>query len=245
MTNNKKYIKRELIIPLSSDQWITESLLTEVINKLFANEIKEIFSIKDNSGYIASFFTLQRGNGSFISIGPMVALLPSTEAQAYANFIANNFFIKDNTYLDNNYLSINIKLIHRIGDAPITRQVIDSNIINNKKSDLTIFNNYRIPGFINPYDIGNVVHTVASGDVTIYTISIGGGRIIIAEQIVNKHGYISSNIKLIKDGSVVIKAKDVQTSPSMFTRSIKVGDVTKVWIYDILLNFIEERGIIS
>ena len=57
MTNNKKYLKRELIIPLSGDQWITENLLIEVINKLFANEIKEIFSIKDNSGYIASFFT--------------------------------------------------------------------------------------------------------------------------------------------------------------------------------------------
>ena len=57
MTNNKKYLKRELIIPLSGDQWITENLLIEVINKLFANEIKDIFSIKDNSGYIASFFT--------------------------------------------------------------------------------------------------------------------------------------------------------------------------------------------
>ena len=175
----------------------------------------------------------------------MVALLPSTDAQGYANFIASNFFIKDNTYLDNNYLSINIKLIHREGDAPITRQVVDSNTINNKKSDLTIFNNYRIPGFINPYDIGNVVHTVASGDVTTYTISIGGGRIIIAEQIVNKHGYTSSNIKLIKDGITVIKAKDVQTSPSMFTRSIKVGDVTKVWIYDMQGNNVLKYNDIS
>ena len=25
MTNNKKYLKRELIIPLSGDQWITEN----------------------------------------------------------------------------------------------------------------------------------------------------------------------------------------------------------------------------
>ena len=56
MKNNKKYIKRELIIPLNSGQLVTESLLTEVINKLFANEIKEVFSIKGDSGYIASFF---------------------------------------------------------------------------------------------------------------------------------------------------------------------------------------------
>ena len=65
------------------------------------------------------------------------------------------------------------------------------------------------------------------------------------EQIVNKHGYTSSNIKLIKDGITVIKAKDVQTSPSMFTRSIKVGDVTKVWIYDMQGNNVLKYNDIS
>ena len=85
----------------------------------------------------------------------MVALLPSTDAQGDINYIVNNFFIKDSTYLDNNYLSINIKLVHREGEAPITKQVIGANKINNKKNDLTVFNHYRIPGFINPYDIGN------------------------------------------------------------------------------------------
>ena len=162
----------------------------------------------------------------------MVALLPSTDAQGYINYIVNNFFIKDSTYLDNNYLSINIKLVHREGEAPITKQVIGANKINNKKNDLTVFNHYRIPGFINPYDIGNVIDINHNGDITKYTISIESGRIIIAEQIVNADGFISSNIKLIKDGSVVIKAKDVQTSVDRFTRSIQVGDVTKVWIYD-------------
>ena len=123
---------------------------------------------------------MQRGNGSFISIGPMVALLPSTDAQGYINYIVNNFFIKDSTYLDNNYLSINIKLVHREGEAPITKQVIGANKINNKKNDLTVFNHYRIPGFINPYDIGNVIDINHNGDITKYTISIESGRIIIS-----------------------------------------------------------------
>ena len=108
----------------------------------------------------------------------MVALLPSTDAQGYINYIVNNFFIKDNTYSDNNYLSINIKLIHREGDAPVSKQIKSG--IKNKDSDLTVFNHYRIPGFINPYDIGNVIDINHNGDITKYTISIDSGRIIIS-----------------------------------------------------------------
>lgn len=163
-------------------------------------------------------------------------MTPSTEAIGYANYIVNNFFIKDNTYLDSNYLSICVKLVHREGEPPLTKQVIDNNVINIKKSDLTIFNNYRIPGFINPYDMGNVIDVNQDGDITKYWVSLDSGRSLIIKQITDKNGFIHSKVSLIKDGAVVIKATDVQTSPNSFTRSIKVGDITKVWVYDMLGN---------
>lgn len=175
--NNNKFFQKELIIPLIGGQLITEELLTEVINKLFANEIKGIFSTKGENGYIASFFTLQRSNGSYISIGPWVAITPSTDAIGYVNYVVNNFFIKDNTYLENTYLSINIKLVHRGGEPPITKQITSG--FTSKKSDLTVFNHYRIPGFINPYDMGSVIDTIQLGDITKYIISLvtpGGGK---------------------------------------------------------------------
>lgn len=187
---------------------------------------------KNNKGYIVIGFGVQRENGTHITLGTWVAIDSNTNIQDYINHIINQFNIKDSTYADTGYVKIFIRLNHRTGLAPDSRKFINGKLASPlKKSDLTVFQHYRLPGFIHPDNMGTVIDSWTKDDKTTYWVELEGGRKCVVEQIINKDGFIESTIKLYKDGNVVLIANDVQTSEDRFTRTITSGKSQKVWVY--------------